>query len=392
MYNRVYIISFKNADCKMKKKIIFNMPQFVTGGAERVLVNAIEALKNDYDIHVIIRTVPKQCELFDQLKNLNVPVTCLEKLFPSLPKPKKTLKKIYWKIFIRKKPFKKSLNFMKKLCDENTLLWIDFLNFAFYKYAEELPSSLHKWCWIQGGSDFWWEIKDLNNKIKQYDKIIGISHTFTKNVKEKLPNISIETILNPLNVEKIARQSLADIPPNKTPFFVYVGRIDGDKDITTLINAYKLFYEKTHSATKLYLCGTGTQVTYYKNFIQELHLEKQIILKGDTANPFPYMRQSKALILSSFSEGYGMVLLEAMICGTIPVSSDCVSGPREILANGKRGVLFEPQNTVELAQILEKTDAGMIQKQNFEPYWHDFIQQHTLNAFKHNFKSILNKK
>ena len=376
----------------MKNKIIFNLPRFMTGGTERVLVNAVKALKNDYDIYVVILKIPDQCELLDQLNNLHVPVICLTELFPSLAKPKKTFKKIYWKIFIRKNAFKESLRFMKKLCDENTLLWIDFLNFSFYKYAKELPSSLHKWCWIHGSSDFWWGINNLNNKMKHYDKIIGISHTFTKNVKEKLPNIPIETILNPLNVEKITRQSLADIPPNKTPFFVYVGRIAGGKDLTTLINAYKLFYEKTHSATKLYLLGTGNQVTYYQNFIQKLHLEKQVILKGDTANPFPYMRQSKALILSSLSEGYGMVLLEAMICGTIPVSSDCVSGPREILADGKRGVLFEPQNTAELAQILEKTDAGMIQKQNFEPYWHDFIQQHTLNAFKHNFKSILNKK
>ena len=207
----------------MKNKIIFNLPRFMTGGTERVLINAVKALKNDYNIYVIILKIPDHCELLDQLNNLHVPVICLTKLFPSLAKPKKTFKKIYWKIFIRKNAFKESLRFMKKLCDENTLLWIDFLNFSFYKYAKELPSSLHKWCWIHGSSDFWWEINNLNKKMKQYDKIIGISHTFTKNVKEKLPNISIETILNPINIEKITRQSLADIPLNKTPFFVYIG-------------------------------------------------------------------------------------------------------------------------------------------------------------------------
>lgn len=376
----------------MKNKIIFNISHFITGGTERVLVNSIKALQAHYDIYVIIKKKPDKCPLFDEFSLCNIHIICLENLFPGLVKPPKLFKKICWKILTRWKPFFKSLKFMKELCDENTLVWIDFLNFGFYPYAKHLPSSFQKWCWIQNSTDYWWKIKNLNNKIKEYDKIISVSHTFKKNVKAKLPELSIETILNPIDVEKIARQSLVDIPENQAPFFVSVGRINAEKDILTLIKAYKIFHEKTHSETKLYILGTGKLFSYYKNFIYNLHLEKNVILKGDTANPFPYIRQSKALILSSFSEGYGMVLLEAMICGTIPVSSDCVSGPREILANGKRGVLFETQNAAELAQIMEKTDTGLIKKQDFEPYWPDFIQNHTLASFKNNFENILNKK
>lgn len=376
----------------MKKKIIFNLPQFVTSGAERILVNIIQALQTDYDIYVIIRKKPTPCDLFDKLSSFNIHIFCLENLFPGIIKPKPFFKKIYWKIFTGRKLFFQSLKFMKELCDENTILWVDFLNFAFYNYAKKLPASLQKWCWFHGSTSVFAKAKKIRKKVTVYKNIIGISHTFTKDIQKNRPFVPVKTLLNPINIDEVSQQSSADIPENKTPFFVYVGRIDADKDIQTLIEAYNLFYEKTHSSTKLYLLGAGKKTTYYQNLIHALHLEKQVVLKGITANPFPYMRHSKALILSSLSEGYGMVLLEAMICGTIPVSSDCVSGPREILANGKRGVLFEPQNTAELAQILEKTDAGLIRKQDFEPYWHDFIQNHSLNVFKHNFESILNEK
>lgn len=373
----------------MKKKIVFAMPIFQTGGTERVLVNVIKALKNDYHITVIIKKTPTKCELLNQFYSLKVPIFCLAEKFPHLVKPKKFFKKLYWKFFIKKRAFNESLNFIRSICDKDTL-WIDFLCFNFFDYTRKLPKDIQKWSWMHCSSDIFKKKKSVR-KVTSYQKIISINNTFTKTIKSRFPEMSIKTLLNPVDIQEIHKNSLLKFSI-KDDFFIYVGRISEDKDITTLIQAYKIFQNNTNSKTKLFLVGTGEKVEYYKEMVQNLGLTNKVIFKGNLANPFPWMHQSKALILSSLSEGSPMVLLEAMISETIPVSSDCVSGPREMLDNGKRGVLFEPQNINELVSIMEKIDSGTITKKQFQPYWKDFIQMHSFTQFRKNFKGVINEK
>lgn len=373
----------------MRKKIIFNMPIFQTGGTERVLVNIIKSIKDDYNIYVIIKSTPTKCALLDQLKSFNVNIFCLEELYPNLSKPKGFIKKTLWRFLQKKQAFKKSLNFIANLCDENTL-WIDFLCFKFFDYAKKLPKNIKKWCWMHCSSDVFWKKKNLH-KLPVYDKIISINNTFTKNVKSGIPDLPVTTILNPTDIQKIYELSLDSID-TKEKFFVYVGRISEDKDVGTLIQAYKIFLTQTNSATKLYLIGTGEKMEFYKTMVKNLNIENKVIFKGNMANPFPWMRHSQALILSSLSEGSPMVLVEAMISETIPVSSDCVSGPREMLDNGKRGILFEPQNSEQLALIMKKIDDDIITKNQFQSQWQEFIAKHSLDQFKKIFQEVLNEK
>ena len=373
----------------MKKKIIFAIPIFQTGGTERVLVNIVHALKNDYDITVIIKQKPTKCDLLDRLYSLKVPVFCLVEKFPNIVKPKKFFKKLYWKLFIKKKAFNESFHFINSLCDKDTL-WIDFLCFTFFNYTKKLPANIEKWSWMHCSSDVFLQKKNLA-KISAYQKIISINNTFTQEVKSHLPDLPIKTLLNPVDIEEIYKQSLSKIS-TKEEFFVYVGRISQDKDVATLIQAYKIFLSNTNSKTKLLLIGTGEKVEYYKEMVQNLDLSDKVIFKGNLSNPFPWMRQSKALILSSLSEGSPMVLLEAMISETIPVSSDCVSGPKEMLASGKRGLLFKPKDANELALIMQKIDSGMMTKKQFQPYWKDFIQMHSFTQFKKNFEGVIDEK
>jgi hypothetical protein len=149
----------------MHKKIVFNMPIFQTGGTERVLVNVIEALKDDYDISVCIKSTPAKCALLNQLYAFNINVFCLEDLFPGLLKPKGFMRKLYWKLFLRRRSYKKSLEFMKSLCDENTL-WIDFLCFSFFDYAKKLPANIQKWCWMHCSSDVFWK-KNRKRRVNE---------------------------------------------------------------------------------------------------------------------------------------------------------------------------------------------------------------------------------
>ena len=75
-----------------------------------------------------------------------------------------------------------------------------------------------------------------------------------------------------------------------------------------------------------------------------------MILLGEKKNPFIWMKNSKLFVHSSKFEGFGLVLVEAMILGKVVVSSDCPVGPREILEDGDSGLLFSVGNEMELSE------------------------------------------
>ena len=102
---------------------------------------------------------------------------------------------------------------------------------------------------------------------------------------------------------------------------------------------------------KLYIIGDGN-VNILRGKINQLGLEKDCLLLGSRINPFPFMKQARLFIHTAKFEGFGMVLVESMICGTPVVAFNCPTGPREILADGKYGGLIPMGDE---AQFVETT-------------------------------------
>jgi glycosyltransferase involved in cell wall biosynthesis len=86
---------------------------------------------------------------------------------------------------------------------------------------------------------------------------------------------------------------------------------------------------------------------------RRLGLEQDVSLPGFVANPYPYMAQASLFVLSSRWEGLPTVLIEALSCGTPLISTDCPSGPREILSDGRFGKLVPVGNVPALAHAME---------------------------------------
>jgi glycosyltransferase involved in cell wall biosynthesis len=84
-----------------------------------------------------------------------------------------------------------------------------------------------------------------------------------------------------------------------------------------------------------------------------LGLDKSVCFVGFQANPLPWLRRADVFVLSSRSEGFGNVLVEAMACGTPVISTDCEHGPREILQDGRYGVLVPPRDPHALASAFD---------------------------------------
>jgi glycosyltransferase involved in cell wall biosynthesis len=88
--------------------------------------------------------------------------------------------------------------------------------------------------------------------------------------------------------------------------------------------------------------------------VEELGLQDKVIFKGFNSNPFPYIKNAKALVLSSDFEGFGMVLVEALVLGTPIVSTDCPSGPNEILVDELKPFLSPVGDSEALAKNIKK--------------------------------------
>jgi glycosyltransferase involved in cell wall biosynthesis len=148
-----------------------------------------------------------------------------------------------------------------------------------------------------------------------------------------------------------ARASLPVFHPwlvNKDrPVFVTAGRLVEMKDHRTLLRAFAAHVQ--HRAARLLVLGVGPMLEALRALAESLGIAEHVAFEGFVRNPLPYMRAADAFVLSSRSEGFGNVLVEAMGCGTPVVSTDCPYGPADILAHGEHGILVPPRDPDALA-------------------------------------------
>jgi len=198
------------------------------------------------------------------------------------------------------------------------------------------------------------------NIIKNYifKKILRLANKTMVNSKEfnqelrKRYNIKPVTIYNPLNKNEIIKLANKKVKENffKEDYLnlINVARFTNQKDHITLFKAINLIKNKIK--LKVMIIGRGSNLNMMKNYINNNNLNNIIKIKNFTPNPFPYIRLANAFVLSSTFEGLPNVLLESLVLKKFIISSNCQTGPREILLNGKGGLLFDVGNHRELTK------------------------------------------
>jgi glycosyltransferase involved in cell wall biosynthesis len=170
-----------------------------------------------------------------------------------------------------------------------------------------------------------------------------------------LPRERIEVVYNPVvtpELMALARQAPdhAWFAPGGPPVVLAVGRLTAQKDFPTLLRAFARI--RTHCPARLVILGEGEERPALEAMIRELGLADSVALPGFRANAMAYMAGSALFVLSSAWEGLPTVLIEAMAAGTRVVSTDCPSGPREILRNGELGALVPVGDPAALAEAI----------------------------------------
>lgn len=195
------------------------------------------------------------------------------------------------------------------------------------------------------------------------DAIVAVSQGVADDLRRAagLPKDRIQVIPNPIvtpDLIALAREPVFHpwFQGNEVPVILAVGRLEPQKDLLTLLDAFAIV--RRSRAVRLVILGAGEQKDLLSRRSKDLGLEGELWLGGFQQNPFAYMSRAGVVVLSSVYEGFGNVLVEAMACGTPVVSTDCESGPSEILGGGRLGLLVPIQNPVALAAAILATLAN----------------------------------
>jgi glycosyltransferase involved in cell wall biosynthesis len=167
----------------------------------------------------------------------------------------------------------------------------------------------------------------------------------------------IQAIYNPIVTPEF-QQKVQDplehpwFEPGQPPVILAAGRLRPQKDFPTLIRAFAQV-RQWHSA-RLLILGEGSERPALESLVKELGLAADVSLPGFAANPYPYMTRAAVFVLCSRWEGLPGALIEALYCGIPLISTDCPSGPREVLKDGQYGQLVPVGDANALSQALER--------------------------------------
>ncbi|KAA2398112.1 MULTISPECIES: glycosyltransferase [Bacillus] len=310
------------------REIKFFIGTLSSGGAERVVSNLSLNMSADIEKEII---------LFGSNAKIEYPykgnLIFLDKL---------SHKNIFYKLF----SFMSRVRELKKIKKQNKdvplisfLEYPNLINLLTYKQGKTIisvrnhMSSKHK----KGLKSFFWN-KTIKYFYVKADQIIAVSEEIKNDLVKNysIPEKKVKVIYNSYSINEIEEMSKESIEEKyehifSKPVVITAGRLNRQKGQWHLIRAFREVKEKIPEAN-LVILGDGGLKEELINLSRELGILDDIYFLGFKNNPFKYIARSKVFILSSFHEGFPNALTEAMVCGIPIVSTDCLSGPREILA------------------------------------------------------------
>lgn len=348
-----------------KPKLLIFINTLQSGGAERVVSLLLGHLKDDFEIHLALYSNIIEFAIPPEIKvlNLNEPLQ-QDKAIRFLKLPY-----ISWKVYkyCKKNEINISVAFLYRPCYINALM----KSFWGYKGHVIMCERTHQTTMQQSHSSIYRMFSKfmVMFSYKRADLVLANSYAMQtdliENFKIKTP---VRVIYNPIDLHFIKTHVAeeTDFVFEKDIFhFVNVGGFRKEKNHLLLIQA---FFILKHLPCKLVIVGGGVMEEELKQKVHDLGLMDKVVFCGFDKNPFKYVHRSDCFVLSSDVEGFPNVLIEALACGKPVISTDCSSGPRELLAPatdlhhrvinkyeiGEFGILTPVNDVIALAAAMKK--------------------------------------
>jgi glycosyltransferase involved in cell wall biosynthesis len=330
-------------------KISIFMPSLRGGGAERVIVNLLQGLSEKGSHVDLVLARAEGPYLYQVPKSIRVVDLNKQGVLASLPHLVKYLKK--------ERP--KALLSVMDHCNIVALL-ARMLARVPFKLVVSVHSTL---------SHAMANEKNLRGKLipifvwyfyRFADEIVAVSKGVAQDVsayahvKKRKIKIIYNPVITPKLFEMAKRSIKYDFVDSITEkIIIGVGRLNRAKDFETLIKAFRIV--KQQCDAKLVILGEGEERAALESLINQLDLKEFVFLPGFNPNPYAIMASASLFVLSSIYEGLPTVLIEALALGIPIVSTDCRSGPREILQHAKTGTLVKVGDVDSMAHAMIKT-------------------------------------
>ena len=226
-------------------------------------------------------------------------------------------------------------------------------------------------------------IQRIQRTYPQADAVVGVSKAIIDDLAALgVPGDRLQTIYNPViaeNFEQVTKLPVGHpwFQAGQPPVVLGVGRIGRQKDFSTLVRAFAqahqvrselrlvILGDAQHAADRAALLGLAT----------DLKIAEAVDLPGAVPQAIPYMARAALVALSSRFEGMPGVLIEALACGTPVISTDCPSGPDEVLENGRYGPLVPVGDAAALARAMLDTLANPIDRKTLAQRVHFFSSE-----------------
>lgn len=347
-----------------RKRVGLLVDSLVGGGAERIALNFAEAFRRlGYDAHLII--IRNEIEH----DTGNVPVHTLSEngiLSSSRPINKFLLARRLRQVVAGIEADGKKFDFFISNAEDMDRLSAQArLPLVFIRYRNAMTpvikSKIGQTRGLKRHIRTWrWYAKF--RRIYGDRHIVTVSRALERDMVETvgIRPASITTIYNPFDFDRIRRLADEPAPVPREPYIVYVARISGRKAQHVLVEALA----RSGLPHKLVLLGgtTSEAEREYQTFLEariaELGLQDQVLLPGFFKNPYPWIKHAQLFAMSSVGEGLPTVLVESLILGTPVVSTDCPTGPSEVLIGKLAPYLSPVGDAAALAANMQKALAA----------------------------------
>lgn len=335
----------------MKKNLLLIVPMLHLGGQERICVKTAELLKDDYNVIIIIfdksnSVYQTDCEVVD----LNTPAQD-----GKLKKLLNVFRRVWYAKRIRRErkadyvySFGTTANLVNVLSRGVGKTIIGLRGYSHVNTNTYLNQYIYKHC----------------------DSIIGCAEEICRPIRKMgaLYDSKTRCLYNPLDLDFVLKkgQELVEDYSFTPHTIISHGRLDEIKNWPRLIKAFSLIKREVLDA-QLLIIGEGEQRAQLQQLIDSYSLYDSVTLIGFRQNPFAYISKSALYVLPSYSEGFPNSLVEGMVFLPV-ISTDCKSGPREILSSGSidhiakgvevadYGLLVEPASDSTFQSSLNKED------------------------------------